>query len=117
MGFGVVIGDGVRVQNNVLLYEGVEIGDEVFIGLLVVFMNVKWLCAFISCRVVFVCMCVECGVTLGVNAMIICDVRIGEYVFVAVDAVVIIDVLSYTLVEGVLVRLVGKVYRCGERLL
>src|SRR5690606_6594140 len=47
---GVSVGDRVRVQNNVSLYEGVELEDEVFCGPSVVFTNVKHPRAFISRR-------------------------------------------------------------------
>lgn len=36
---GVVIGDRVKIQNNVSVYQGVELADEVFVGPSAVFTN------------------------------------------------------------------------------
>ena len=36
---GVVIGDRVKIQNNVSVYRGVELADEVFVGPSAVFTN------------------------------------------------------------------------------
>lgn len=113
---GVSVGDRVRVQNNVSLYEGVELEDEVFCGPSVVFTNVKHPRAFISRRQEYQPTRVRRGATLGANATLLPGVTIGEYAFVGAGAVVTRDVAPFSLVVGVPAVPVGWVSRAGERL-
>jgi UDP-2-acetamido-3-amino-2,3-dideoxy-glucuronate N-acetyltransferase len=112
----VVLGRGCKVQNNVSLYDGVELEDEVFVGPSAVFTNVINPRAFIARKSEYRPTRVGRGATIGANATVVCGVTVGAYAFVAAGAVVARDVPAFALVMGVPARQVGWVCRCGERL-
>jgi UDP-2-acetamido-3-amino-2,3-dideoxy-glucuronate N-acetyltransferase len=111
-----VLGDGVRVQNNVSIYDGVELEDFVFCGPSCVFTNVINPRSEVSRKDEYRATLVKRGATLGANSTVVCGVTIGEYAFVAAGAVVTHDVPAYGLVMGVPARRVGWMCECGERL-
>jgi UDP-2-acetamido-3-amino-2,3-dideoxy-glucuronate N-acetyltransferase len=113
---GCVLGDRVKVQNNVSIYTGVTIEDEVFLGPSAVFTNVINPRAFIERKDEYRPTLVRRGASIGANATIVCGVTIGQYSFVAAGAVVTRDVPDYGLVLGAPARLAGWVCWCGERL-
>ncbi len=111
----VVVGDRVRVQNNVSLFDGVLLEDDVFCGPSAVFTNVS------RPRAQFPTAerertLVQRGATLGANCTITCGVSIGQYAFVAAGAVVARDVPAFALVRGVPARQYGWVSRAGQPL-
>jgi UDP-2-acetamido-3-amino-2,3-dideoxy-glucuronate N-acetyltransferase len=110
------IGDRVRVQNNVSIYEGVEVADDVFLGPSMVFTNVVNPRAHVSRRHEFGKTIVCRGASVGANATILPGVTLGEYSFVAAGAVVRTSVPAYALVAGVPARRIGWMSRAGERL-
>jgi UDP-2-acetamido-3-amino-2,3-dideoxy-glucuronate N-acetyltransferase len=110
----VVVGDRVRVQNNVSLYDGVEIEDDVFLGPSCVLTNVKSPRAGVRGR--FETTRIRRGATLGANATVVCGVTIGLHAFVAAGAVVTGDVPDYALIMGVPGRRAGWMGRHGETL-
>ena len=116
VGPGVVIGRGCKVQNQVSVYEGVVLADEVFVGPSAVFTNVLRPRAHVSRRDEFLATRVGRRATIGANATILCGVTIGERAFVGAGAVVIRDVAPGRLVLGAPARPVGWVCACGERL-
>ncbi len=109
-----MIGDRCRIQNNVSIYDGVVLEDEVFVGPSAVFTNVRNPRAAIDRKAAFERTLVRRGATIGANATIVCGVEIGEYAFVAAGAVVTRDVAAHTLVTGVPARNGGRACRCGE---
>ncbi len=111
-----VVGDGCRVQNNVSIYDGVELHDDVFVGPSAVFTNVINPRAFVHRQGEIQATPVERGATIGANATIVCGARIGEFAFVAAGAVVTQDVPAYALVGGVPARRIGWICRCGVTL-
>jgi UDP-2-acetamido-3-amino-2,3-dideoxy-glucuronate N-acetyltransferase len=113
---GAVVGDGCRIQNNVSVYEGVELGEDVFVGPSAVFTNVTNPRAFVARKSELRRTRVERGATIGANATIVCGVAIGEYAFVAAGAVVTGDVPAFALVGGVPARRLGWICRCGVTL-
>lgn len=114
IGPGVVIGDGCKLQNNVSVYTGVTLEDEVFCGPSCVFTNVMTPRAFIERKNEFMPTLVRRGATIGANATIICGVTIGRYAMVGAGAVVTRDVTDFALVIGNPARHKGWVSRTGE---
>jgi UDP-2-acetamido-3-amino-2,3-dideoxy-glucuronate N-acetyltransferase len=111
-----VIGDRVRVQNNVSIYDGAEIEDDVFLGPSCVLTNVENPRAEINRRGSFDRTRIRRGATIGANATIVCGVTIGRHAFIGAGAVVTHDVADYALILGVPGRRVGWVGRHGIRL-
>ena len=116
IGPDVTLGDGCKIQNNVSLYKGVRLGDNVFCGPSCVFTNVANPRAEISRKEEFQPTIVEDGVTIGANATIVCGVTLGTYAFIGAGAVVTRDVAPFALVVGVPAKAVGWVGHAGERL-
>ena len=110
------LGDRVRIQNNVSIYDGVVLEDDVFVGPSAVFTNVINPRSEVSRKTEYKQTYVRRGATIGANATIVCGTTIGEYAFVGAGAVVTHDVRSFALVVGVPARQVGWMCRCGTRL-
>jgi UDP-2-acetamido-3-amino-2,3-dideoxy-glucuronate N-acetyltransferase len=116
VGPDVTIGAGCKLQNNVSVYKGVTLEDEVFCGPSAVFTNVLTPRAFVDRKAEFASTLVRRGATIGANATIVCGVTIGQYAMIGAGAVVTRDVLDHALVVGTPARAVGWVSRTGERL-
>ena len=84
----VVIGDRCKIKNNALLFTGVKLNYDVFIGPGVVFTNVINPRAFIERKHEFKATFVEQGATIGANATIVCGIEIGEYAMIGAGSVV-----------------------------
>lgn len=112
----VVIGNGCKIQNNVALYRGVVLEDDVFCGPSCVFTNVLTPRANIERKNEFAPTLVRRGATIGANATVICGNTLGAWCMVAAGAVVTTDVADYALVAGIPARRIGWVSRTGERL-
>ncbi len=113
---GTRLGNNVRVQNNVSIYEGVVLEDDVFCGPSCVFTNVSNPRAHVSRRHEYRPTLVKRGTSIGANATIVCGVTLGEFSFIGAGAVVTSDVLPHALMIGVPARRVGWMCQCGERL-
>jgi UDP-2-acetamido-3-amino-2,3-dideoxy-glucuronate N-acetyltransferase len=113
---GVRIGDNVKIQNNVSVYEGVELEDDVFCGPSMVFTNVMNPRSHVSRKHEYRRTLVRRGSSIGANATIVCGATLGEYCFVGAGAVVTGDVPAYALMVGVPARRIGWMCQCGERL-
>lgn len=112
----VTVGDGCKIQNNVSVYEGVTLEDNVFCGPSMVFTNVYNPRSEIPRMSELRPTLVKTGATLGANCTIVCGVTIGRYAFVGAGAVVTKDVPDYGLFLGNPARLAGWMCRCGLRL-
>ena len=112
----VVIGNGCKIQNNVALYRGVVLEDDVFCGPSCVFTNVLTPRANVERKNEFVPTLVRRGATIGANATVVCGNTLGAWCMVAAGAVVTADVADYALVAGIPARRIGWVSRSGERL-
>lgn len=112
----VTVGDNCKIQNNVSLYKGVTLSDDVFCGPSCVFTNVLTPRAFVERKDEFRDTPVGKGATIGANATIVCGNSLGEYCMVAAGAVVTRHVPAFALVAGVPARQIGWVSREGERL-
>ncbi len=110
------IGDGCRIQNNVSLYDGVTLEDEVFLGPSCVFTNVKHPRAHVPRKDSFDPTLVGKGATIGANATIVCGVVIGTYAMVGAGAVITRDVLAHAVMVGAPAARRGWACRCGETL-
>ena len=110
------IGHGCRIQNNVSLYEGVTLEDEVFLGPSCVFTNVKHPRAHVARRDGYRHTLVCRGATIGANATVVCGATIGEYALIGAGAVITHDVAPHALVVGAPARQIGWACRCGETL-
>lgn len=112
----VTIGDHCKIQNNVSLYEGVILEEEVFIGPSAVFTNVLNPRAMVERKDQFRPTLVRRGASIGANATIVCGNELGCYCLVAAGAVVTASVGAYTVVGGNPARLMGYVSAAGETL-
>ena len=111
-----VVGNRVRIQNNVSIYDGVILEDDVFVGPSAVFTNVINPRSEVSRKAEYRPTRVHAGVTIGANATILCGTTLGSYAFVGAGAVVTHDVKPFALVVGVPAHQIGWVCRCGVRL-
>lgn len=115
-GPSVTIGDGCKIQNNVAIYNGVTLEQNVFCGPSCVFTNVLTPRANINRKEEFYKTLVKRGCTIGANATIICGNTLGEYCMISAGAVVTSDVPNFALMVGVPAKRVGWVSRSGDRL-
>jgi acetyltransferase-like isoleucine patch superfamily enzyme len=102
VGPNVSIGDNVKIQNHSLIYEGVTIEDDVFIGPNVVTTNDfyptagSWDVSSTRFRKTLF----KKGCSIGANSTIICGVTLEEGCLVGAGSVVTKDVKKETLVFG-----------------
>ena len=108
-----VIGDRVKIQNNVSIYDGVVLEDDVFCGPSCVFTNVINPRSFVERKDEYRQTRVKEGASIGANATIVCGVEIGKYALIGAGAVVTKDVPDYAVVYGNPARLHGYVNREG----
>jgi UDP-2-acetamido-3-amino-2,3-dideoxy-glucuronate N-acetyltransferase len=129
IGAGVYVGAGVRVgarckvQNNALLYEGLELEDGVFVGPAVCFTNdllpravnpdgtLKAAADWHLGRTL-----VREGASVGAHSVVITGVTIGRWALVGSDSVVTHDVPDHALVYGSPARQHGWVCSCARPL-
>ncbi|SLN22843.1 Gfo/Idh/MocA family oxidoreductase [Oceanibacterium hippocampi] len=116
IGPDVAIGDGCKLQNNVAVYKGVTLEEDVFCGPSMVFTNVLTPRAHVERKDEFLPTLVRRGATIGANATIICGVTLGRYCMIGAGAVVTRDVPDHALVVGNPARRIGWVSESGERL-
>lgn len=100
IGPNVRIGDRCKVQNHSLIYEGLTLEDEVFIGPNVVTTN------DIAPRAVgpwhhrFKATLIKRGASIGANTTILCGVTIGEQAMIGCGSLVVHDVKPWWLAFG-----------------
>lgn len=116
IGPDVILGNRCKVQNNVSLYTGVVLEDEVFCGPSCVFTNVYNPRAFIERKYEFKQTLVKRGATIGANATIVCGITIGRYAMIGAGAVVKKDVPDHAVVAGVPAKQIGWACKCGTTL-
>jgi len=112
----VTLGDNVKVQNNVSIYTGVILEDDVFCGPSMVFTNVINPRSAIIRRDEYQQTLVKRGASLGANCTIVCGVTIGRYAFIGAGAVVTRNVPDYALVYGNPAHVQGWMCECGVKL-
>jgi UDP-2-acetamido-3-amino-2,3-dideoxy-glucuronate N-acetyltransferase len=116
IGPDVTIGNRCKIQNNVSVYKGVVLEDEVFCGPSCVFTNVYNPRAFIERKHEFRPTVVKQGATIGANATIVCGATIGRYAMIGAGAVVKNDVPDYAVVAGVPAKQKAWACKCGTTL-
>jgi UDP-2-acetamido-3-amino-2,3-dideoxy-glucuronate N-acetyltransferase len=116
IGPDVRIGDGCKIQNNVSVYKGVILENDVFCGPSCVFTNVYNPRAFIERKREFRNTLVKKGATIGANATIVCGVTVGQYSVIGAGAVVKTNVPDYAVVAGVPAKRIGWACKCGTTL-
>ena len=110
---GAIIGDRVRIQNNVSVYSGVTLEDDVMVGPSAVFTNdrfprahgFEWEITPTTARR---------GAAIGANATIVCGVELGAWSMVGAGAVVTHDVDANAVVLGNPARVYGWACWCGK---
>ena len=112
----VEIGDYVKIQNNVSLYEGVVCEDDVFLGPSMVFTNVYNPRSGVNRKSEYRNTLVRHGASIGANATIVCGNTIGRFAFIGAGSVVLRDVPDYALIVGNPGRQIGWMSEFGERL-
>ena len=112
------MGNFVKIQNNVSIYEGVEIEDYVFCGPSIVFTNVnKPRCEFPQVGSKFYLKTIiKKSASLGANCTIVCGHTIGEYAFIGAGTVVTKDIPNHALVVGNPGKIIGWVDKQGDKI-
>ncbi|HEY2860486.1 MAG TPA: Gfo/Idh/MocA family oxidoreductase [Terracidiphilus sp.] len=111
-----VIGNNVKVQNNVSIYAGAHIEDDVFLGPSCVLTNVTNPRSQVNRHSLYEKTLIRRGATVGANATVVCGITLGRYSFVAAGSVVAKDVPDYGLMVGNPARRIGWMSRHGHRL-
>jgi UDP-2-acetamido-3-amino-2,3-dideoxy-glucuronate N-acetyltransferase len=111
---GAVVGDGTRIQSHTSVWDGVVLGEDVFVGPGAQFTNVRHPRAAFPRAPDWDRTVVEDGATIGAQATIVAPVRIGRCALVGAGAVVVRDVPAHAVVAGNPARIVGWACECGE---
>jgi len=112
----VVLGQNVKIQNNVSVYTGVICEDDIFMGPSMVFTNVINPRSGVNRKAEYAKTIVKKGATFGANCTIVCGNTIGKYAFIGAGAVVIKDVKPYSLVVGNPGKHIGWMSEFGHKL-
>ena len=112
----VVIGNYVKIQNNVSVYSGVTCDDYVFLGPSCVFTNIVNPRSEVNRKGSYAKTHIGKGATIGANATIVCGHNIGEYAFIGAGAVVTKNVKPYALVVGNPAKQIGWMSAHGYKL-
>ena len=108
------IGARCKVSSHTFICEGVDIGDEVFVGHGVVFINDRYPRATAGGQLqteadwTVVPTKVKKGASLGSGSTILCGVTIGENAVIGAGAVVTKDVADNAVVAGVPARVLAR---------
>lgn len=100
IGNDVNIGNWCKIQNHSLIYKGVTLEDEVFLGPNTITTNDLYPRARGNWEDRFRTTLFKKGSSAGANCTIVCGVVIGELAMIAAGSVVCQDVMDYSLVKG-----------------
>jgi len=112
----VKIGDNCKIQNFASLYQGLTMGDDVFIGPHVCFTNDLYPRAKIWSDEKVAKTIVEDGVSIGASSTIIAGITIGKNALIGAGSVVTKDIPDNALVYGNPAKIKGFVCKCGRKL-
>ena len=107
------IGDRVHIHNKALLYHGLNVESDVFIGPGVVFTNDPLPRSGRTRNLKGVSWKVGRGASIGANTVVLPDVDIGAHAMVGAGSVVTKHVPSYALVCGNPAKIKGYICPCG----
>ncbi|MDD5218266.1 MAG: acyltransferase [Candidatus Omnitrophica bacterium] len=110
----VEVGNRVRIHNKALLYHGVIVEDDVFIGPGACFTNDPWPRSGLTRDLKGKSWTVHRGASIGANATVLPDISIGAYAVIGAGSVVTRPVRPHALVYGNPARERGLVCRCGQ---
>ena len=110
--------DYAKIQNNVSLYEGVELEDYVFCVPSMVFTNIRLPRSEYPQKgsLHYEKTLVKKSASIGANSTIICGTTIGEYSLIGSGSMVTKNVPAFSLVFGNPAKVIGWVSKTGERL-
>jgi acetyltransferase-like isoleucine patch superfamily enzyme len=111
---GAVVGAGTRIQSHTSVWDGVVLGEDVFVGPGAQFTNVRHPRAAFARAPDWDRTVVEDGASIGAQAVIVAPVRVGRCAMVGAGAVVVRDVPAHAVVAGNPARVVGWACECGE---
>src|SRR5271155_3610781 len=111
---GAVIGAGSRIQSHTSVWDGVALGEDVFVGPGAQFTNVRHPRATFPRAPNWDRTTVEDGATIGANATLVAPLCVGRFAVVAAGAVVTRDVAAHAIVAGNPARVLGWACECGE---
>lgn len=97
---GAVIGNHVTLKNQVCVWDGVTLEDDVFVGAGATFINDRNPKSHRKDAWVLEKTVVKKGASIGANATIMCGLTIGEGAVVGAGSVVTKDVPAHTTVVG-----------------
>lgn len=112
----VILGQNVKVQNNVSIYTGVICEDDVFLGPSMVFTNVINPRSAVNRKNQYLKTIVKTGASIGANATIVCGNNIGRFAFIGAGTVVTKEVVDYALVVGNPAKQIGWMSEYGHKL-
>jgi len=112
----VILGNNVKVQNNVSIYTGVVCEDDVFLGPSMVFTNVINPRSAVVRKDQYKKTIVRKGASIGANATIVCGNEIGAFAMIGAGAVITKPVPAYALLVGNPAKQIGWVSEYGHRL-
>ena len=120
IGTDVSIGKNSKIQNNAMIYEPATIGRGVFVGPGAILTNDQFPRAVSPDEQLKdasdwkpVGVIVENGASIGAGAICVAPVKIGEWSVVGAGAVVVKDVVPFSLVVGSPARQIGWVGKAG----
>jgi UDP-2-acetamido-3-amino-2,3-dideoxy-glucuronate N-acetyltransferase len=111
---GAVVGSGTRIQSHTSVWDGVVLGEDVFVGPGAQFTNVRHPRAAYTRAPRWDRTSIEDGATVGANATLVAPVRVGRFAIVGAGAVVTRDVPAHAIVAGNPARIIGWACECGE---
>ena len=109
IGPNVVIGNNCKIQNHSLIYEGVEIEDEVFIGPNVITTNDNFPRSVGNWSNRFKKTLIKKGTSICANSTIVCGIVLGENCMIGAGSVVTKNIKDNYLAYGNPARHIRKI--------
>jgi len=110
------MGNGCKLQNNVSIYQGVEMKDWVFCGPSMTFTNDINPRAKYPKNGKFIKTFVDEGASIGAHVTVVCGVNIGKWAFIGAGSIVTKDIPAYAIAYGSPANIKGWICECGEKL-